>query len=207
MIRHPESVSTKLLTLFNELSSFSILEDFILGDGTSLALKYGHRTSLDMDFFTLLPFDSLMYTDIFVNRYPETEVVNRTEGSLSLMIDGIKTDLLHHPYPLITDPVSLDSAKAMSLSDMAAMKVNAVTNRGSKKDFSDLLLLHTLGIGPAQAVDFFCSKYGEAGRFLAIRSLNWFEDADSEPDPIYLNGWTWPEVRARMSELTRGLIL
>ena len=86
------------------------------------------------------------------------------------------------------------------------MKVNAVTNRGSKKDFSDLLLLHENGIPLAASLDFFSTKYGPAGRFLAIRSLNWFADADEEPDPLYLNGWTWPEVYQRMASFAKALL-
>jgi hypothetical protein len=86
------------------------------------------------------------------------------------------------------------------------MKVNAVTNRGSKKDFTDLLLLHEEGIQLNMALDFFCKKYGEGGRFLAVRSLAWFADAEEEPDPVYLNGWSWKEVRGRVEQLVKNII-
>jgi hypothetical protein len=86
------------------------------------------------------------------------------------------------------------------------MKVNAVTNRGSKKDFTDLLLLHEEGIQLNMALDFFCKKYGGGGRFLAVRSLAWFDDAEGEPDPVYLNGWSWKEVRGRVEQLVKNII-
>lgn len=85
----------------------------------------------------------------------------------------------------------------ISLDDMAAMKVNAVTNRGLKKDFSDILMLHQQGLTIWNALELFCIKYGDAGRFNAIRSLNWFGDAEDEPDPLYINGWTWNYVKKR----------
>jgi hypothetical protein len=51
-----------------------------------------------------------------------------------------------------------------------------------------------------------CKKYGNAGRFLAVRSLAWFEDAESEPDPVFLNGWVWKDVRQRVEKLVEGII-
>ncbi len=79
-------------------------------------------------------------------------------------------------------------------------------NRGSKKDFIDLLLLHGNGIPLVKALDFFSDKYGNAGRFLAVRSLAWFEDAESEPDPFILNGWVWKDVRHRIETLVEAII-
>jgi len=35
-------------------------------------------------------------------------------------------------------------------------------------------------------------------KFLAIRSLLWLQDADQEPDPVFLLPWTWAAVRATM---------
>lgn len=119
---------------------------------------------------------------------------------------SLKIDILLHAYPLLGEYSWLDSVRCVSLPDMAAMKVNAVTNRGSKKDFSDLLLLYDNGISLTKSLQFFCAKYGTAGKFLAIRSLNWFEDADAEPDPMYLNGWTWAYVRERMMKLAEQLL-
>lgn len=83
--------------------------------------------------------------------------------------------------------------------------MNAVTNRGSKKDFSNLLLLHKNRISLSQALEHFCSKYGEGGRFLSIRSLQFFDDARKEPDPVFLNGWTWEFVEKEMDRLAREL--
>lgn len=118
----------------------------------------------------------------------------------------VKLDILRHSYRLLAEYTQTESLRLISLPDMAAMKVYAVTNRGSKKDFSDLLLLHENGLSLAESLDFFCAKYGPAGRFLAIRSLNWFGETETEPDPIYLNRWTWPLVCRRMTTLARALI-
>lgn len=74
------------------------------------------------------------------------------------------------------------------------MKLNAVANRGSKKDFYDLVELlkhHTL----QEMLGFFSTKYPNTDPFVVVRSLAWFEDAEQEPDPISCVGQTWIEVK------------
>ena len=121
-------------------------------------------------------------------------------------IGGIKVDILLHAYPLLREIEIAEGLRLVSAADVAAMKINAVTNRGSKKDFIDLLILHERGIALSEPLDLFCRKYGSAGKFLAIRSLSWFDDADEEPDPVFLNGWTWDAVRSRMRSLMGRIV-
>lgn len=206
MIAHQESVSSELLEKLRALSSLDTLRRAALGGGTSLALVFGHRKSIDIDFFLTDSFDSILLQESLASRFHDFSLANRTPGSLSAILGSVKIDILLHSYPLLQEYSTFDSVPFLSLPDMAAMKVNAVTNRGSKKDFSDLLLLDENGIPLRKALDFFCAKYGSTGRFLAIRSLNWFEDAEGEPDPYYLNGWTWPFVRERMARLAEALV-
>ena len=203
---YTKSVSPELYTLLYNITRDTAFETFILGGGTSLALRFGHRSSIDLDFFSVPPFDSERFLDLLRKTYTDIEVVNRTPGSICAVINGFKIDFLHHPYPLLEKPISRNQIRFLSLPDIAAMKINAVTNRGSKKDFTDLLLLHEEAIRLDEALDFFCRKYGGGGRFLAVRSLAWFADAEEEPDPVYLNGWSWKEVRGRIEELVKDII-
>jgi hypothetical protein len=207
MIAHPGCVSAELLKLLPVLAGLEELRGAALGGGTSLALVFGHRKSVGIDLFLVDPFDSLGLQEALAGVIPGIQIVNRTEGSLCATTGSVKIDILHHSYPLLKDYSKFDSIPFLSLPDIAAMKINAVTNRGSKKDFSDLLLLNDNGISLAASLDYFCQKYGQTGRFLAIRSLNWFDDTVGEPDPLYLNGWTWAEVRTRMENLARELIV
>ncbi len=74
------------------------------------------------------------------------------------------------------------------------MKLNAIADRGSKKDFYDLaeLLRHYT---VRQMIEFFSGRYPSTDPFTVIRSLAWFEDAEQEPDPLPLNAITWNEVK------------
>lgn len=202
----PESVSPELFKLLKIIMTRKEFDNFILGGGTSLALRFGHRKSIDIDLFNIDSFDSIQSIDYLHNLFTDLEVVNRTIGSVCAVVQNCKMDILHHPYPLLYEPVIAEDIRFLSLPDLAAMKINAVTNRGSKKDFVDLLLLHDNGIPLVKALDYFCDKYGNAGRFLAVRSLAWFEDAESEPDPVFLNGWVWKDVRKRIESLVEGII-
>ena len=55
MMFYPESVSPELLQLLKDLMLETELEEFILGGGTSLSLRFGHRQSIDLDLFTIQP--------------------------------------------------------------------------------------------------------------------------------------------------------
>lgn len=173
---------------------------FALAGGTSLALRFGHRTSVDIDLFATEPFDSMALQARMARDFPGSAILNRTEGSLCVEANGIKIDLLFHPYPTLGDAERDGNVRIMSLADVSAMKVNAVTNRGSKKDFIDLYALHEQGISLAQSVQNYRLKYN-GNVFLAVRSLLWTQDADEEPDPVFLNDWTWPAIRERMLAL------
>lgn len=202
---HEEAASPVLLELLRHLMGREEVSGFTLGGGTSLALRFGHRRSIDLDFFTRRPFDPGQLQQWVARDFPEPHIVNRTTGSLCIVVRGVKIDFLLHEYPPLKPDWTDDGVRHCSLPDLCAMKINAVVGRGSKKDFSDLLLLHENGFELKSALEYFCLKYGEAGRFLAIRSLNWFEDAEEEPDPTYLNGWTWPTVKRQMTALAKAL--
>jgi hypothetical protein len=90
------------------------------------------------------------------------------------------------------------------LPDLVAMKLNAIANRGSKKDFFDFAeLLDHYPI--QQMLGFFSKKYPSTDPFTVIRSLAWFEDAEQEPDPVALAGLTWKEAKARARDAVAGL--
>ena len=202
---YTKSVSSELYTLLCGIMQDKGFETFILGGGTSLSLRFGHRSSIDLDFFSVPKFDSSRFLDLLLEKYENIDIVNRTPGSICAVINDYKIDFLHHPYPLISEPPGKENIRFLSLPDIAAMKVNAVTNRGSKKDFFDLYLLQKIGISISKSLENFSMKYN-GNKLLALRSLLWFEDADAEPDPILLNDWTWESVKKEIAELVDNII-
>ncbi len=204
LVNCPHSVEPEVLQLLQSMMAVPAFARFSLAGGTSLALRLGHRTSVDIDLFTLEPFDSMLVQDQIAEDFPGSQVLNRTTGSLCVSVQGIKIDFLHHPFPLLAGVETDGAIRIMSLADVSAMKVNAVTNRGSKKGFIDLFALHANGLSLERSVDNFCTKYN-GNKFLAIRSLLWLQDADQEPDPVFLQPWTWAAVRETMIQLADAL--
>ena len=193
----PESVRKLLL----RLASHKALGDFALGGGTSLALRFGHRVSVDLDFFTTHEFSP---DELFGSLGLEAAtIVGRAKNTLTVDADGVKLDLLRHAYQLLEPVDQLDGVTLISLPDLAAMKLNALANRGSKKDFFDLARLLDQFALP-QMIVFFSEKYPATDPFTVIRSLAWFDDAEMEPDPLSLTGATWDSVKARVSGAVAG---
>jgi predicted nucleotidyltransferase component of viral defense system len=194
---HHAAIPITVLEVLEQVAPCLADQGFSLAGGTSLALRFGHRISVDLDFFTTGEF---VADDIITKLgISASEVMDRSKGTLRLLVDGVKIDCLRHAYPLLNPPDVIENLRMWSVADVAAMKLNAITNRGSKKDFHDLHTLlehHTL----PEMLDAYCSKYSITNRFMVIRSLAWFEDADEEPDPISLVNATWPDVKASISE-------
>lgn len=86
-----------------------------------------------------------------------------------------------------------------SMEDIAAMKINSMLNRGSKKDYYEIYeLLNYYSL--KDLLDFYKSKYNFSSELIVIKSLIYFEDADQEPDPKILKSVFWNEVKNKLNE-------
>lgn len=199
---HFDAIPESVKLLLEQLAPQEALEHFALGGGTSLALRFRHRLSVDLDFFTVREFSP----DQMIEKlnFDSSTVINRVANSLTMDVKGVKLELLRHAYPTLDPSELIDGVRLVSLADMAAMKLNAIANRGSKKDFHDVneLLGH---FTIRQMIDCFARKYPDTDPFTVIRSLAWFEDAESEPDPVPLKGQTWSGVRANICKAVAEL--
>jgi predicted nucleotidyltransferase component of viral defense system len=199
---HHDAVPKPVNDLLARLAPREELREFALGGGTSLALRFGHRSSVDLDFFTTSEFSP---DDLFASlKINPATIVRQATNSLTVDANGVKLDLLRHAYPLIEPVECLEGIRFISLPDLAAMKLNAIANRGSKKDFYDLFEL-VIHFSLQTMIDFFTRKYESSDAFTVIRSLAWFEDAEAEPDPVSLNGLDWQKVKSRIRESVASL--
>ena len=118
------------------------------------------------------------------------------------------SDLVESLYNSFHADVRITAVKGktfvLDAEDVAAMKLNAISNRGCKKDFYDVAaLLDHLPL--PSMIGHYQAKYRPASLMMVIRSLSWFEDADLEPDPISLCGETWPAIVDKVSAAIRSL--
>lgn len=170
-----------------------LLSNARLVGGTSLALQIGHRKSIDLDFF-----------GEFAASAEELKQLLRGIGALSVIketstikiytVDNIKIDFVDYPYPWIDEPVVEEGIRLASMRDIAAMKVNAVEGRGTKKDFIDIyFLLQRFTL--QQILDCYARKYPENSIFRALMSLTYFDDAELQLPPEMCISVEWEQMK------------
>jgi predicted nucleotidyltransferase component of viral defense system len=91
-----------------------------------------------------------------------------------------------------------------SIKEIAAMKLNAIAGRGSKKDFIDLYyILQKYNL--SQLLDFYKVKYQDGSDFMVLKSLSYFDDADLEQTPLIFQDITWDEIKAEIIVQVRAV--
>ena len=161
--------------------------------GTSLALQLGHRKSIDLDFFGKINFAELNRNETF-NQFREVVTIKLSANINVLLINGIKVDFVNYSYPWLEPALSNSGIRLAGLKDIAAMKLAAVTGRGSKKDFIDIYFLlkkFTLN----DLLGFYKEKYTDGSEYMVLKSLTYFEDAENDPMPEMIEDVNWENVK------------
>lgn len=173
--------------------------DFYLAGGTALALRLGHRMSLDLDLFSLnnrLGAAERRDITATLKASGPFDVLENRQGTMHLQLGATATSLLHYPYPLLAPPDEFEGLLVAGEDDIAAMKLSAVTGRGARKDFIDLYALGQRH-GLKHLIDCARRRFPDHPEFFlqVSRALVYFEDAEKEPMPRMLAAVKWPEVR------------
>ncbi len=193
-----QTVTPDTLELLKEISSKPEMQGFRLVGGTALALQYGHRQSVDLDFFGNPSVPQEDIVDMF-SSLGQIIVHNRTDKILQVVLRGIKVDVIDYSrYLWIDEPVMEDGLVLASPRDIAAMKINAIEGRGSRKDFIDIYMLlqhYTLG----ELLDFYKKKYPNYSIFRALLSLTYFDDAENQAMPKMFVPQAWDEMKSYIS--------
>jgi hypothetical protein len=192
-----QSVEPHTLELLKAIMGESIFQDMRLVGGTALALQYGHRKSVDLDFFGSCSADNDQYRET-LSKIGKVVVLKESARIRIYQIDGIKVDFVEYAYPWLDSTVEENHIRLASPVDIAAMKIYAAEGRGTRKDFVDLYFLlkhYTL----SDLLKFYRDKYPEHSEFAAIRSLTYFEDAEKSPMPFMFAKDKWEHMKARIS--------
>ena len=187
------TIAPDTLELLKKLSTEKMFSELRLVGGTALALQYGHRSSIDLDFFGKVEADSDSITEM-LKTHGELRIYKVSKNINIYSVNGIKVDIVNYSYPWIDEPIVEEGLILASPKDIAAMKINAIEGRGTKKDFIDVneLLKHfTL----QQILDFHSEKYPDASVLRSIMSLSYFEDAEEQPMPKMFTSDTWDRIK------------
>ncbi len=169
--------------LWNELSA--VPRNFVLYGGTALALRLGHRASVDFDFFShdaldhaaleTLPF---LRDAVTLQEQPNTRtlVVDRG-GPIKLSFFG-SIAFGRVGAPELTEDNVLGAA---SLLDLGGTKIKALLQRVESKDYQDIIALLDRGIGLAEIFGAAGTLFGGAfNSLIAQKALCYFEGGDLE---------------------------
>jgi len=201
---HFESIDTQTLELLNQLMSIPEFEGLKLVGGTSLALQIGHRKSVDIDLFGRITIDEYELVRI-LKQFNSVTLLNKSENIKVFLINNIKVDLVNYPYHWIEPHLTSDQIRLAGKKDISAMKLSAITGRGSKKDFIDIYWLFNY-FSLAEMFEFYNKKYPDGSDFLVLKSLTYFEDAEKDQLPVLLKNTSWETVKSKIITTTKSYI-
>lgn len=144
--------------------------------------------SVDLDLFTPLDFDSLELSAIISEKLKSDFKVTKSkisENALVVYLNDTGFSLFTYNYPLLNTPVTTNtiSIAIPSPLDLSLMKLIAINQRGTCKDFIDLkALIEAYHYTFEWLMDILSEKYtvGDEMRFQVKKSLVYFDDAEKD---------------------------
>jgi hypothetical protein len=207
---HKECFPEQGWVILNSLKDMVIEHKAILAGGTACALHLGHRISMDLDFFTGMDFQIESVISEIRKAGHSFQIISEGEGYLVGNIDGIKVSLFKYEYPFLGKSIVYEGIPVAGVLDIASMKVIAISQRGTKRDFADIYCI--LQEMPFHNIaDHMVKRFGK-GRINPVhvgKSLVYFSDADSNPEPEYVKGRdvSWEKIKSFFRNHVRQYVL
>ncbi|MBI5144706.1 MAG: nucleotidyl transferase AbiEii/AbiGii toxin family protein [Candidatus Omnitrophica bacterium] len=122
------------------LGKSHLMDNAYLAGGTACALQIGHRISVDLDFFTPEEFDAKELTRS-LRKIGKFELDKQSWGTILGVLEKVKFSIFVYRYPVLFPFKSLFDINIIDLRDIAAMKIDAISTRGIRRDFVDLYFI------------------------------------------------------------------
>jgi hypothetical protein len=201
---HFQTIDTSTLELLKKLQSQPAFEKLRLVGGTSLALQIGHRKSIDIDLFGEINADEFEVLSQ-INSIAQATIIKKTQNINIFLLNGIKVDIVNYPYQWLSPPVKINDLSLADKKDIAAMKLSAITGRGTRKDFIDLFFL-LKQFSLKEMLGFYKKKYPDGSEFLVLKSLTYFIDADEDELPLMLIQYNWGAIKKHIQETVKNYL-
>ena len=194
-----QTILPDTLELLRVLMQQPLLRQMRLVGGTSLALQYGHRRSVDLDLFGTTTENIEELADMMHQCADHIVRGHCTKRIKTFFLNNIKVDVVNYDYKWIDEVIEENELRLASPKDIAAMKVNAVMGRGTKKDFIDVyfLLKH---FSFKDIMNFYMQKYTDGSEYRALLSMTYFADADPQPMPYMFHQVNWDSVKTEIKQ-------
>jgi hypothetical protein len=167
---------------------------FRLAGGTALALQIGHRTSADIDLFTDKVFDGKAIQHRLRETFPSFQLFWQNENGFSASINDVKVDVFNWHVRFTLPTVDDVGIRLMHQKEIGAMKLEAITDRKTKKDYADLFfLLKTFSL--KELIEGFRIKYPYIDHKFVIESLLSADEADASEMPLMFSSFEWNDAK------------
>jgi hypothetical protein len=159
-------------------------EGFVLYGGTAVALRLGHRKSVDFDFFTSRPLDQAALVRLLPFLRESTPIQSSAGTFEVLTRERVKVSFFggltmgRVGTPEVTSDGNLLVA---SLDDLMALKLKVILQRNEAKDYVDIAAMCRADVsverGLATAEQMFSPTFPPA---YALKAMTYFEEGDLE---------------------------
>ena len=177
------------------LAKLKFVRRYFLAGGTACALHLGHRLSFDLDWFSDKPVEPRIIVANLKN-LGKLEVLQNDEGTFNGSFNSVKLSFFIYPYPLLFPLHDYAGIKLADIKDIACMKLDAISRRGTKRDFIDLYF-----ICKNYRLDYLLELYEQKFAkynvpvWHAVKSLGYFAQADENDLPEMLQPVDWNHVK------------
>lgn len=198
------TVKAATYRLLKALQAEPALSSTRLVGGTALSLQIGHRESDDLDLFSVEPMDMMAVQSLLIGKYGLVPSVIE-ENTLIGFVDGVKIDVIHHPFPWLEESIVGDGSRLASIADIAAMKMHAIINSGKRpKDFVDIAFL-SMHFTYNEMKRLLLRRYPAYDPIMADKVIIYFGDIDTLLVPeIRMSGYLFDFelIRKRIVKMT-----
>lgn len=196
-----QTVEPATLELLRELQQEPLLATFNLVGGTALALRIGHRKSVDLDLFTREAFDLEALKSMLIEKY-DLNVSFARQQTLKGFIGGVMIDCIRFDYPHLEAPEEVDGVRLESIPDIIAMKLSAIAQNGTRiKDFIDIATLST-HYSFDEMLQFYTNKFPNVNIVMPVKALTYFDEINfNETVVMTSEKFDWKKVATRLQAM------
>jgi hypothetical protein len=209
MILTTAGLSSEQIEVITQAGAWFSSQGYYLAGGTALAIYFGHRRSLDLDWFTpQLIADPMALAQRLRDAGLLFTTGQTAPGTLYGQIGMVRVSLMEFRYPLL-QPLTIwadTNCSLASLDDLACMKLSAIAQRGSRKDFYDVRALISRHRPLAEMLELYRQKFSVTDISPVLYGLAYFDDAEGEPDPILLEKVNWKQVKKELARWLKEVI-
>lgn len=185
---------------FEALAKLPLPGDFYLAGGTALAMQIGHRISTDLDFFSstnpLGANERAVLTRLLQHITPSV-IRRESADQMYVTIMGVEVSFVYQHHPLLFPTAEVAGIHLAQPTDIGLMKLSALKDRGTRRDFVDLYCLRP--IAPFKRLfELLPQKYFDRPDFSVhlAYALRYFDDAENDPRELHmLQKVSWSAVK------------